>query len=153
MRKFTFRLEPILDLKESLERVAQVELGKLQVAHRDAVAELQHLIQHRTEQLDQLGGHQRQLSLNVGRIENHLEYLTLVEQHIRQQEEVVEELAHRVMEQRDKLVACMKDKKVLLKLKERHKSSHDEEVLREEEQQTDEVVTTRQGRGRVMGGG
>ncbi|TAK31913.1 MAG: flagellar export protein FliJ [Chloroflexota bacterium] len=152
MRKFTFRLDPILDLKESLERAAQVELGKLQAAHREAVAELDRLRQHRDDQRVQLSNQQCQLQLNMERIESHVEYLTLVERHIREQQEVIVDLAQKVAAQRDQLIARTKEKNVLLKLKERQKSIHAEEVLRDEEQSADEVVTTRSSRGMVMGG-
>ena len=153
MRKFAFRLETILGNKEALERAVQVELAELQIAHREATMELRALSRQQLEQLQQMAGQQRQRSINVPRVANYAEYLTGIERQIKEQEEVLRQLGEQIGHKREELTERMKEKKVLVKLKERQESAHLEEVQRSEEQRADEVVITSLSRSKMSGGG
>jgi len=138
MKRFKFRLQRILDIREQIRDEARQELGR-----RNAV--LAH------EQSVLRGLEAELLRLNAG--ENGIvtasellltgAYAQRIQKLIEQQALKVEEARKAVVEAQERYIQAYKDAKALEMLKEKRKAEYDHEVLKEEINQLDEVATQR----------
>jgi flagellar protein FliJ len=138
MKRFKFRLQRILDIREQIRDEARQELGR-----RNAV--LAH------EQSVLRGLEAELLRLNAG--ENGIvtasellltgAYAQRIQKLIEQQALKVEEARKAVVEAQERYIQANKDAKALEMLKEKRKAEYDHEVLKEEINQLDEVATQR----------
>jgi flagellar FliJ protein len=138
MKRFKFRLQRILDIREQIRDEARQELGRRNavLAHEQSV----------------LGGLEAELlRLNAG--ENGIvtasellltgAYAQRIQKLIEQQALKVEEARKAVVEAQERYIQANKDAKALEMLKEKRKAEYDHEVLKEEINQLDEVATQR----------
>ena len=138
MKRFKFRLQRILDIREQIRDEARQELGR-----RNAV--LAH------EQSVLRGLEAELLRLNAG--ENGIvtasellltgAYAQRIQKVIEQQALKVEEARKAVVEAQERYIQANKDAEALEMLKEKRKAEYDHEVLKEEINQLDEVATQR----------
>lgn len=138
MKRFKFRLQRILDIREQIRDEARQELGR-----RNAV--LAH------EQSVLRGLEAELLRLNAG--ENGIvtasellltgAYAQRIQKLIEQQALKVEEARKAVVEAQERYIQANKDAKALEMLKEKRKAEYDHEVLKEEINQLDEIATQR----------
>jgi flagellar FliJ protein len=138
MKRFKFRLQRILDIREQIRDEARQELGR-----RNAV--LAH------EQSVLKGLEAELLRLNAG--ENGIvtaskllltgAYAQRIQKLIEQQALKVEEARKSVVEAQDRYIQANKEAKALEMLREKRKAEYDHEVLKEEINQLDEVATQR----------
>jgi flagellar FliJ protein len=138
MKRFKFRLQRILDIREQIRDEARQELGR-----RNAV--LAH------EQSVLWGLEAELLRLNAG--ENGIvtasellltgAYAQRIQKLIEQQALKVEEARKAVVEAQERYIQANKDAKALEMLKDKRRAEYDHEVLKEEINQLDEVATQR----------
>ena len=138
MKRFKFRLQRILDIREQIRDEARQELGR-----RNAV--LAH------EQSVLRGLEAELLRLNAG--ENGIvtasellltgAYAQRIQKLIEQQALKVEEARKAVVEAQERYIQANKDAKALEMLKEKRRAEYDHEALKEEINQLDEVATQR----------
>ena len=138
MKRFKFRLQRILDIREQIRDEARQELGR-----RNAV--LAH------EQSVLRGLEAELLRLNAG--ENGIvtasellltgAYAQRIQKLIEQQALKVEEARKAVVEAQERYIQANKDAKALEMLKEKRRAEYDHEVLKEEINQLDEIATQR----------
>ena len=138
MKRFKFRLQRILDIREQIRDEARQELGRRNavLAHEQSV----------------LGGLEAELlRLNAG--ENGIvtaseflltgAYAQRIQKLIEQQALKVEEARKAVVEAQERYIQANKDAKALEMLREKRRAEDDHEVLKEEINQLDEVATQR----------
>jgi flagellar FliJ protein len=138
MKRFKFRLQRILDIREQIRDEARQELGR-----RNAV--LAH------EQSVLRGLEAELLRLNAG--ENGIvtarellltgAYAQRIQKLIEQQALKVEEARKAIVEAQERYIQANKDAKALEMLREKRRAEYDHEVLKEEINQLDEVATQR----------
>jgi flagellar FliJ protein len=138
MKRFKFRLQRILDIREQIRDEARQELGR-----RNAAL---------TQEESVLKGLEAELlRLNAG--ENGIvtasellltgAYAQRIQKLIEQQALKVEEARKAVVEAQERYIQANKDAKALEMLKDKRRAEYDHEVLKEEINQLDEVATQR----------
>lgn len=145
MKKFTFRLQRVLDAKESEEKEKQRELGVAQRELTEAerlLADLQAQLkeeQQRANEQNQ-GTVQAWQALTQHRWQKHLAG------EIRKAEQDVVKALDQVEKARDILIETSREKRVLEKLREKQHEEHQKLVLSELQNQLDDIG------GRMAGG-
>ncbi len=145
MKKFTFRLQRVLDAKESEEKEKQRELG---VAQRE-LTEAEHQLAHLQEQLQE--ELQRANELNQGTVQawqalTQHRWQKHLAGEIRKAQKDVEQAREIVEQARDVLIETSREKRVLEKLREKQYEEHQKLVLTELQNQLDDIG------GRMAGG-
>jgi flagellar FliJ protein len=138
MKRFKFRLQRILDIREQIRDEARQELGR----RNAALAQEESVLKGLEAEL---------LRLNAG--ENGIvtasellltgAYAQRIQKLIEQQALKVEEARKAVVEAQERYIQANKDAKALEMLKDKRRAEYDHEVLKEEINQLDEVATQR----------
>jgi len=138
MKRFTFRLQRILDIREQIRDEARQELGR-----RNAVLAHEHSILERLEgELQRLNGTSDGI-VTAGELLLTNAYALRVQKMIEQQVVKVEEARKAVVEAQERYIQANKDARALEMLKEKKRAEYDQEVLKEEIHQLDEVAVQR----------
>lgn len=137
MKKFSFKLQKILGLREFNEKQAQIELAKAISVSDILKAELKDIADKKNK-----NSHARSQTSDIN-------YLQSIEKYIQRldlrTEEILEELtkAEIIIEEKRKLMGeAMKNRKVLTKLKDKKKEEHRYDVLLSEEEIMDDIANT-----------
>lgn len=143
-----FRLQSILNLKESLVDNLEVEFSHLRSAYQQEMDQLDHL-QHRTiNEMESLSQQQQAGLLDCKDIQLRQQYLQRLVESIVQQNIRVKQAERHMEIKREELVKMMQDQKTLEKLKEHHEAKQRQFLLRREASMVDDIVTTRYARER-----
>jgi flagellar FliJ protein len=138
MKRFRFRLQRILDIREQIRDEARQELGRrnAELAHEESVLRgLEQELQRLRAEGDGI--------VTAGEYQLMGAYAVRVQKLIEQQYVKIDEARKRVLEAQEKYIQANKDAKALELLKERKREEYDKEILREEINQLDEVATQR----------
>lgn len=140
MKRFSFSMQKILDIREFTERQAQIELGQAVAEVNRINEELEAVAQ---EKLRMLQINLKSASLNEFLVhENYMKRLELAK------ERLLEELAAAqlvVDEKREIFAEAMKQRKILSNLKEKQFAQYKKEALVAEDNAVDDLVTSRHG--------
>ncbi|MCK8826314.1 flagellar export protein FliJ [Natroniella acetigena] len=139
MKKFSFGLQSVLNLKEQEEALVQKELAKLQHKYNQVKTNLDRYKikkQNCQQQLERNEVQEVELSSAL-RSRNYIKYLTEEIEELLLQLEYWEE---KIEQCRVRLLDKVKEKKTLVKLKEQQYEEHAEEVLQEEQKINDELA-------------
>jgi flagellar FliJ protein len=140
MKRFRFRLQRILDIREQIRDEARQELGR-----RNAeLAQQQRILSELEDELKRLTPGEDG-TLTAGELLLTSAYAFRVQQLIEQQLVRVEDARREVVIAHDKYIQANKDAKALEMLKEKRRAEYDHEVLKEEINQLDEVAAQRAG--------
>ncbi|MGM0370144.1 MAG: flagellar export protein FliJ [Bacillota bacterium] len=140
MKKFEFRLEPLLNLKEQEKKNLQKELMSLRNKYQQTEQELEKYKLDKQGWQEELTAKQSAgiNSKELVKYRNYIEYL------IDEIEEVKLKLDYWQQEIKDcqeRLTEKLQEKKKLSKLKEKEKEKHWADFLQEERKQSDEIAT------------
>ncbi|MFH0882730.1 MAG: flagellar export protein FliJ [bacterium] len=138
MKKFTFRLQRLMDAKRGEERLRQRDLGIEQQKLSDEEIKLQKL----SDDLKQVYQEQREKLKKGTRVGDLLlshQWQRNLRTRIRGQTKEVEKQESRVETAREVLVDVSREKKVLEKLRERRKDEHQHQVNTETQNQLDDI--------------
>jgi flagellar export protein FliJ len=142
MRKFSFRLQPVLDQALAHQRRIELELGRLRETLR---AELEHLVRLGEAR----SARQRRLReasqgrLDLRRLEWERRDLERLAREVAQQQLVMDDLQAEIERTSDALVQAMRRRQMLENLRDRQRDEHQREMMRLEIRQTDDLVTPR----------
>jgi flagellar FliJ protein len=141
-----FRLQALLDYRKQLEEQEMLRLAAIEGERREAQILLDDLHVRREEQCQRLDRLAQAQPLDAYRMREAVTYLGLVDAAITQQIEVLREVEARVQAQREVLMAAVRDRRALERLRE--KQIADERLVadRAEARRADEMVTSRFGR-------
>ena len=140
MKRFSFSMQKILDIREFTERQAQIELGQAVAEVNRINEELEAVAQ---EKLRMIQMNLKSASLNEFLVhENYMKRLELTK------ERLLQELAAAqlvVDEKREIFAEAMKQRKILSNLKEKQFAQYKKEALVAEDNAVDDLVTSRHG--------
>ncbi len=142
MKPFVFKLQTALDLKLKEEDLQKEELHKATRIYKQNLKQLRSLQGRLVEIQDLLRGKQVK-KIEILEIKRCQDYIPVLHDRIKQQEEVTENSRRKMEQVRGKLLAVMKERKILEKLKARHYREYMREFRREEQKQIDEMATVR----------
>ncbi len=144
MKKFSFRLQTVLEMKEKTLQNKQLEMAKIS-----------RLLAEQTRTLDDLN-HKKEVTrnslvkiydakteLDVFTITNYKNYLALVINDIKKQQEVIEHTKKILAEKQKEVKIALKDVKVLEKLKEKQRDRFYQHYLHLEGKEIDDIATSR----------
>jgi len=139
MKKFKFRLQTLLQIREAREREIQYELAKivsLQNREREKQADLRQRIE---EQKYLFGVKLKKGSYSAGEAILFERFVDVSLRAISTAEERIKSMEPQIQEVRSRLVEASRARKVVEKLKERQQTQHNYEVNRELGKENDET--------------
>jgi flagellar export protein FliJ len=145
MARFTFRFQSLLEHKQHLEEVTQVELAQVLARQQQEEGALQRL--NRAEN-DAVGEMERQRftgRLDVEALQVGLRFLDTIKTQIQRQEQIVTRAREQTAAKREQLVGFMQERQALEKLLERQRATFRLEQSRVEAREMDELVVMRHG--------
>jgi len=141
--KFNYKLQPILNLKKQMEESVKNELGKAIQALEDEKKVLEELNKENNRCMTEvsagvLGG------LTIDKLRNYNAYISFIKQKIINQSEKVNVAQQNVDKHREKLVAIVKERKMLETLKEKKYAEYLREQQKQELKFVDEIISYKQ---------
>lgn len=136
MRKFEFRLERVRQYRRQLEDQAKKELLETQLRVRQAERELEEMLDHRRQMLENALG-------TVGERMNTLNYVSFLDEKCASQESIIAILRQDEEMMRNQWMAARRDAELLEKLKTKAKDEYDLDLSRFEQAELDEWTMMR----------
>lgn len=141
MKRFSFSLQKILDIREFVERQAQIELGRAVAEVNRINSDLEAVAQEKIRMIHQK---QQEMTLNDFVVrENYMKRLELTK------ERLLEDLAAAqlvVDEKREIFAEALKQRKILSNLRDKQYAQYKKDALVAEDNAVDDMVTARHGR-------
>ena len=141
-RRFQFRLQPILKLREALEKEAQRHLARMMEHQRESEAHLDALALERTSVLESRRAQPGDL-LDIPSWKAAERYLVVIDRRIVAAQSALAEAIKRVLDARQALSQAHREYLMLVRLKERKLELHLEDTLREEAKEADDLTILR----------
>lgn len=135
MKKFWFRLQPVLDVRMASRDTKASEVARL-LGEADAEREQLSFFQGQLNQL-----YRKRVDPNLGDLINYQYFKETISQNIQERSQVLEEKEQMVAAAREALVQAEKECMSLEILKEKEKSSYLKQVALEEQNFLDEIGT------------
>ncbi len=139
MAKFIFKLQPVLNLRQQQEESKKNELGKaiqMLEAEKRRLAGLENSLTDTVRQFNE-----KAKKTTVHKLIEFNDYISLLSSKIKSQKENVNNAALYVDKVREELVAAVKERKILEKLKERKYEEYLIEQKKLEQKTNDEIVS------------
>lgn len=141
MKRFSFSLQKILDIREFAERQAQIELGRAVAEVNRINSDLEAVAQEKIRMIHQK---QQEMTLNDFVVrENYMKRLELTK------ERLLEDLAAAqlvVDEKREIFAEALKQRKILSNLRDKQYAQYKKDALVAEDNAVDDMVTASHGR-------
>lgn len=145
MAKFFYRMQSILDIKYKLEEQAKQEFSAAQNRYLEETGRLEAFRKRKEAYLMEMRGYAKE-RLDVLELERCNQAVSVMEDRIREQKEVVFRTMAEVDKARMKLNQCMQERKTHEKLKEHQFEEFLQELNAEERKEIDELVSYRYSR-------
>lgn len=144
MKKFQFRLQVVLDIKEKLLEQKLVELSKVQKGLQEAVQKQQTLESYQVE-INQalLKVFQSGNDLDLVEVQRYKDFINKLLVDISSQKVVVQNITKLLEIKRKEVNDVLKEKKVLEKLKENQKQRYYKESEQYERNELDDIASSR----------
>jgi flagellar FliJ protein len=142
MRKFQFKLQTLLKVREQKEKAAQQELAQAQQA-RDMIQHRIDALQEEGKEAEAMMREKKQRTFSAPELSANLQYLEGIRFQIARMQDDLFRASNIVAEKQQQLAEAITDRKALEKLKERRKEEWEAEFRREERKLADEHATTR----------
>ena len=147
MKKFQFRLQVVLDIKEKLLEQKLLELSKVQRGLQEAVQKQKTLenyqleINHALLKVFQSGN-----DLDLDEVQRYKDFINKLLVDISAQKVVVQNITKLLEIKRKEVNDVLKEKKVLEKLKENQKKKYYQEFEQYDRRELDDIASSRYGR-------
>lgn len=144
MKKYTFRLQTVLDIKANKLNEKLVELAQIQQILSAEESKLEDLKSRKTnayEELIQI--YSLEKTLDIQEVCNYKGFLGKIEIEIKQQEDRIENVMFFVKQKQAEVNQALKEKKILEKLKEKEKNAYYQEFIKQEAKELDDLASTR----------
>lgn len=142
MKKFKFKLEPVLKYRENLAEQAKEELLKAQKDRNITEDQLNELIK-KTEANKQIFKEQQKGLMNVHEILDQLSYIAHLKSDAYHKANELDKKEELLENKREQYMERSKDKKVIEKLKEKKHVSYMKDLTEKEQKSLDESSVTR----------
>lgn len=143
MARFKFQLQVVLDHKQRLEDLAQLELSQAQAAQLREETALSELRQAEEDAVTTLEQQRFTGRLDIESLQLGMNYLEGLKVQIQRQQQVVERVQRVTESKREALMVRMQERKALERLKERQREAFLLEEGRREAREVDEMVVMR----------
>ncbi len=147
MKKFQFRLQVVLDIKEKLLEQKLLELSKVQRGLQEAIQKQKTLenyqleINHALLKVFQSGN-----DLDLDEVQRYKDFINKLLVDISAQKVVVQNITKLLEVKRKEVNDVLKEKKVLEKLKENQKKKYYQEFEQYDRRELDDIASSRYGR-------
>lgn len=144
MKKYTFRLQTVLDIKANKLNEKLVELAQVQQilsVEEEKLANLKSRKNVAYEELIQI--YSLEKALDIQEVCNYKGFLGKIEIEIKQQEDRIENVMFFVKQKQAEVNQALKEKKILEKLKEKEKNAYYQEFIKQEAKELDDLASTR----------
>lgn len=145
MKRFQFRLEPLLRYREYLEQQAQQEVAKVRseiLACEERIAKYEKDSAETAQELDE----EVASGIDSKRYQHYTRYLEGIESSLETENMNRKELLKLLSEKQKQLTQRSVDKKVLEKLKNRRRENYYREALKTLQKETDDMIVVRKAR-------
>lgn len=143
MKKYSFRLQPVLDIREKTledKRLEMAQVIQLLNEQQDGLGKLLAKQDAYKEELESLS---LEDDLNVFSLANFKNYMVNLQTQIKQQEANIENTKKALRVKQDAVNEALKDVKVLEKLKEKQSQKFYRDIEMKEANEIDDISTTR----------
>lgn len=147
MTKGKFKLDQVLNLRQEVEKVRQLEF----MAARGELERAEEHLRHEEQQAEKLAQEiiaKQQDGVLAVELQLYAAFSHRKKNEIDKQREKVDTLDRRVAEKRETLLSASKEKKVLETFKEKRVSAHRQELAGKEREFMDEISIQNSGRGK-----
>lgn len=146
MKKFSFKFQKVMDVKESLEKQKMLELTEAETQLQQARGYLEQVVTAQAEYQRRYNSRRKNGTVRAAEVRNYLRYIDKLSGDIENQKRVIDQKTDIKESKRRELLALVKDKKILEKLKEYHLSEYTREARHQEQVFLDEVGSVRSSR-------
>lgn len=144
MKKFQFRLQVVLDIKEKLLEEKLLELSKVQRSYQEAVQKQQTLENYQLEINNALMNvFQSGNDLDLVEVQRYKDFINKLIVDISNQKVVIQNIAKVIEIKRKEVNEVLKEKKVLEKLKENQKAKYYREYEQYNRRELDDIAASR----------
>jgi flagellar FliJ protein len=139
---YRFKLQTLLNHRRHQEEVCQIELAEAQRGLTDAQEKLRRLKKAKRVNIQKLQARQKEHH-NISNILIFINYIEQLSRDIAAQMQQVRKASKNVKQKRDNLIAIMKKRRTLEKLKEKERLDYQQKGMQAERKFNDEVASTR----------
>lgn len=144
MKKYSFRLQPVLNLKEKALEDKRLEMAKVIKFLNDLQTELESLNETYSSYRLHIEEISRQSdALNVSELAACNSYMSTLEQQMNDKQKMIEQTQRVLKEKQNEVSEALKDVKVLDKLKETQSKKFYDAAYKKEAEEIDDIVTAR----------
>ena len=144
MKKYSFRLQPVLNLKEKALEDKRLEMAKVIKLLNDYQSELQALEEaYKSYKNAIVELSESQEVVNIQELSSYNSYMLELEQKIKEKNVTIENTRKVLKVKQDEVNEAYKDVKVLDKLKETQSKKFYDSVYKKEAEEIDDIVTAR----------
>lgn len=144
MKKFKFRLQTVLELKSKILDEKLIELSKIlsQIkAEEDALNDLKE--KQNSLNLEVLSLVSNSSNINVEQVINLKKYLPKLEDKIKSQQQLINDMKNVLELKQDEVNAAYRDKEILEKLKDKQKNAYYKEFEKTQNNELDDITICR----------
>ena len=143
MKKYQFRLQPVLDIREKTLEDKRLEMAQVIQLLNEQQEGLERLMAKQASYKDELESLSLEDDLNVFSLANFKNYMVILQGQITQQEHTIENTKKALRVKQDAVNEALKDVKVLEKLKEKQSQKFYKDIEMKEANEIDDISTTR----------
>lgn len=143
MKKYSFRLQPVLDIREKTLEDKRLEMAQVIQLLNEQQEGLERLIAKQTSYKDELESLSLEDDLNVFALANFKNYMVNLQEQITQQEHNIENTKKALRVKQEAVNEALKDVKVLEKLKEKQSQKFYKGIEMKEANEIDDISTAR----------
>lgn len=143
MKKYSFRLQPVLDIREKTLEDKRLEMAQVIQLLNEQQEGLERLIAKQAAYKDELESLSLEDDLNVFALANFKNYMVNLQEQITQQEHNIENTKKALRVKQEAVNEALKDVKVLEKLKEKQSQKFYKDIEMKEANEIDDISTAR----------
>lgn len=143
MKKYSFRLQPVLDIREKTLEDKRLEMAQVIQLLNEQQEGLERLIEKQASYKDELESLSLEDDLNVFALANFKNYMVNLQEQITQQEHNIENTKKALRVKQEAINEALKDVKVLEKLKEKQSQKFYKDIEMKEANEIDDISTAR----------
>ncbi len=143
MKKYSFRLQPVLDIREKTLEDKRLEMAQVIQLLNEQQEGLERLLAKQESYKEELESLSLEDNLNVFALANFENYMVTLQEQITQQKFTIENTQKALRVKQEAVNEALKDVKVLEKLKEKQSQKFYRDIEMKEANEIDDISTTR----------
>ncbi len=148
MKKFQFRLQKVMEIKEEVEKQRMIDLGRAKSRVVEEERKLDELFKKESGCREQIEAKEAEDRINPAEMDLCFKYLRKLGRDIETQRDCIRDARTEMEARRQDLIAATKEKKILEKLRERKHFDYMINLARKEQFILDDLVSTFYAHGR-----